>query len=592
MTAAPFADNEAQRLAGLRRLGLLDTLPEERFDSLVELVATILRTPIALVTLVDRDRQWFKSKLGIDRTQTHRDVAFCAHAIVAADDLFVLPDAALDSRFADNPLVTGDPGVRFYAGHVLRDSEGLAMGTLCAIDRRPREIDEGQKRALAIVARLVEREFLREHERDLVAELAASRRLLDATLETAPVGLSILDSARRIVRCNSTFAEQAGRSAKDLVGVDVLDLLHADDRDDARSIGDDIRVGHRRTADLDQRVIRDDGTEIWINTHLAAIDDSEHPLTIAATFDVTAQRRMTLELTRFSYLFEHASDIICVLDETGQVLYASPSANHLLGYPEGFLDAGGVLERIHPDDLPAATAQLAALAATTGGSATLTVRIQSFDGVWKHLECVGVNLINEPSVRGMVFTARDTTERQRFTEQLTHRASHDTLTDLANRSALDDLLARSLASAADDGRRVGLCFMDLDGFKLVNDTFGHAAGDRLLIEVADLIRANIRLVDTAARIGGDEFVIVLESVGTAAEALPIATRVRDAIVARFRPGIDGPTIGASVGIALSDPGDTPTLLLSRADAALYRAKSNRNSSIEVAADVALGAPPC
>ncbi len=141
MLAAPIPDNDAERLAALYALLMLDTPPEERFDKLVSFAAAEFDVPIALLTLVDQDRQWFKSQLGLSACETSRDVSFCGHAILKPE-IMVIPDALADERFADNPLVTGDPFVRFYAGAPLIMPSGHALGTLCIIDTRPRQMDQ------------------------------------------------------------------------------------------------------------------------------------------------------------------------------------------------------------------------------------------------------------------------------------------------------------------------------------------------------------------------------------------------------------------------------------------------------------------
>ncbi|VVD61703.1 GGDEF domain-containing protein [Pandoraea fibrosis] len=146
--------NEAERLAALRRYEILDTPPEPAFDRIVRLASYVLGTPISLVSLIDETRQWFKAHKGIDTSQTPRSMAFCAHAILG-DDVFVVPDARADRRFADNPLVTGEPNIRFYAGAPLRTPEGHRLGTLCVIDRRPRTLDDEKRALLADLSALV-----------------------------------------------------------------------------------------------------------------------------------------------------------------------------------------------------------------------------------------------------------------------------------------------------------------------------------------------------------------------------------------------------------------------------------------------------
>lgn len=141
MTPAPIPADEADRLTALRELLLLDTPPEERYDRLARFAAEQLNVPIALLTLVDGQRQWFKSRIGLEVAETARDISFCGHAIMKSE-LFVIEDASVDPRFFDNPLVTGAPNIRFYAGAPLQDIRGHNIGTLCVIDTKPRKLDQ------------------------------------------------------------------------------------------------------------------------------------------------------------------------------------------------------------------------------------------------------------------------------------------------------------------------------------------------------------------------------------------------------------------------------------------------------------------
>ena len=140
MIAAPVPENEVERLAALRRLLLLDTPPEERFDRIVGFAAGEFDVPIALISLVDSDRLWLKARIGLDVCEAPRSTSFCAHAI-RSHETMIVPDATLDPRFRDNPLVTGEPGIRFYAGAPLALEDGPRLGTLCLLDIRPRTLD-------------------------------------------------------------------------------------------------------------------------------------------------------------------------------------------------------------------------------------------------------------------------------------------------------------------------------------------------------------------------------------------------------------------------------------------------------------------
>jgi hypothetical protein len=149
---APKPKNERQRIKILWQYDVLDTVPEAAFDELAELASVICGTPVALITLVDEDRQWFKSKVGISISETSRDVSMCAHAILQKK-LFIVPDATKDRRFKDNPLVTASPKIRFYAGMPLVAAGGHALGTICVVDQKPRTLTAGQQEALRVLAR-------------------------------------------------------------------------------------------------------------------------------------------------------------------------------------------------------------------------------------------------------------------------------------------------------------------------------------------------------------------------------------------------------------------------------------------------------
>ncbi len=154
MFSAPALENEPQRLASLHSLGVLDTPSEARFDELVELAAHIAHTPMAMMSLISEERQWFKSVLGLDLSETDRMTSFCGHTI-AGPRALVVPDTHEDRRFADNPFVVGEPYIRFYAGVSLTVDEGLPVGTLCVMDTRPRTLLSDDRRALEVIGRQI-----------------------------------------------------------------------------------------------------------------------------------------------------------------------------------------------------------------------------------------------------------------------------------------------------------------------------------------------------------------------------------------------------------------------------------------------------
>ncbi|MDH7943738.1 sensor domain-containing diguanylate cyclase [Pseudohongiella sp. SYSU M77423] len=159
MIAAPLPADEIERLSQLKSLNILDTPPEERFDRVTRMARRVFGVPIALVSLIDENRQWFKSCLGLEASETDRQISFCGHAILNSG-AFVIENALADERFADNPLVTGEPHIRFYAGYPLRTVSGQPMGTLCIIDREPRTLEKDEIEMLADLAGMVERELM------------------------------------------------------------------------------------------------------------------------------------------------------------------------------------------------------------------------------------------------------------------------------------------------------------------------------------------------------------------------------------------------------------------------------------------------
>jgi GAF domain-containing protein len=180
----PVPVSEKKRLKVLWQYDVLDTMPEEVFDDLTELAARICDAPIALITLVDENRQWFKAKVGVTINETSRDISFCGHAI-SQTDLFIVPDATKDKRFSNNPLVVSDPKIRFYAGAPLITPDGHALGTLCVIDNKPRELRPAQKQALRVLARHVMTQLELRHRSNQLAHADTERQKMQDDLRDA-----------------------------------------------------------------------------------------------------------------------------------------------------------------------------------------------------------------------------------------------------------------------------------------------------------------------------------------------------------------------------------------------------------------------
>jgi PAS domain S-box-containing protein len=210
---APLAENEAARIKALRDYAILDTPDEPAFDRITRVAARLLRTPITLLTLVDENRQWFKSTYGFTPRETSREVSFCAHAILTPE-VMVVPDATADRRFSTNSLVTGKPNIRFYAGAPLRTPDGLNLGTLCAIDTKPRELSAEEKEILADLAAMAMDEIqLRIALRENSQHMAAINNLRAGVLVTDPAAPD-----NPIIFSNPGFAKMTGYSTEEILG--------------------------------------------------------------------------------------------------------------------------------------------------------------------------------------------------------------------------------------------------------------------------------------------------------------------------------------------------------------------------------------
>ena len=228
----PLPPNETARLAAVRECGLLDTPPDPNFDDFVRVAACVCDVPIALVCLVEQDRQWFKARVGLDATETPRAVSFCAHAILEPRSAFIVPDATDDPRFAENALVTGAPQIRFYAGVPLVTAEGHALGTLCVIDRKPRQLSPAQLASLQALARQVEmligmRRIIAAR-RQSEESLHRKRQAMDAAMD----GIAVLNSAGEYLYLNRAHATIFGYTdPAELVGKTWRELYAADEID-------------------------------------------------------------------------------------------------------------------------------------------------------------------------------------------------------------------------------------------------------------------------------------------------------------------------------------------------------------------------
>lgn len=622
MMKAPLPEDESLRLNALYQYQILDTLPEEAFDDLTRLAAHICGTPITLVSLLDANRQWFKSKVGLAVSETSRDLAFCAYAILQPE-LLIVPDAKEDKRFADNPLVTEDPKIRFYAGAPLINPSGFSLGTLCVIDYVPRTLSPSQQDALKTLARQVMAQL--ELRRNLAAlaetvtqcmQAEAVLRLNERAMAATSNGIVITNADRPenpIIYCNPAFEKITGYSSDEVLGRNCR-FLQGNDTDPAAIA--QIRQALREEQEC--RVIlknyRKDGTPFWNELAISPVKDVNGRLThyIGVQSDITERRKTEDALLRakmaeavrksleaeiaerkhvekvlresqrkLNTLIDSLPGIVfsSVKDSQWSMRYLSEGCLNLTGYTSQELVSDRAISYYslaHPEDLPKILETIdRAIASKQAYIVEYRIRTQSGQEKWVWEKGRGVFGSNDEliSLEGFII---DITERKQAEEIILHNALHDPLTGLPNRTLLIDRLEHALHAVQRNSQLMfAVLFLDLDRFKVVNDSLGHAAGDRLLIAVAQKLKAQLRLGDTVARLGGDEFVILLENLLDLKDATRTADRIQQALSCPFNLNGHEVFTSASIGIALSNEFDKqPESFLRNADIAMYRAKSS------------------
>ncbi|MDQ2767931.1 MAG: EAL domain-containing protein, partial [Gemmatimonadota bacterium] len=277
---------------------------------------------------------------------------------------------------------------------------------------------------------------------------------------------------------------------------------------------------------------------------------------------------------RFEALVQHSSDVITIVDPDTVIRYASPTVLQIFGHQPHELEGKRLADLVHPDDVPRTLSFFMSVLPPGAVTTPAEWRMRHHDGGWRDVEVIGTNLLDQPTVRGIVLNTRDISERKALQAELTHQAFHDTLTGLANRALFLDRVTHALVLARRHSRTIAVIFLDLDNFKTVNDSLGHAQGDMLLIHTSERMQTAVRTADTIARFGGDEFAILIEDASDNDAAMTVVERVLELMRHPFH--LEGKEVfaSASIGIAVADSNHTASDLLRNADMAMYIAKQS------------------
>jgi diguanylate cyclase (GGDEF)-like protein/PAS domain S-box-containing protein len=483
---------------------------------------------------------------------------------------------------ADRELVrelVADPGgiVQREKTYVRPDgSKVLALLSVSAVA-------SGDGSAHYLIAQMVDITQQREAER----ALGESERRFRTLAVSSPVGIFSAAYDGRVVYANDRMAEIFGIDPAENDGRRWLDHVDPVGRAALVEAARDVMHGGGGARRLDVR-LADTAGATWARINVTATRDAAGEGVLVGTIvDVSAEVEARTELAareaEYRALAEHASDFLSRHDLEGRYLYASPACAALLGRtPEELIGrTPWEIGYVHPDDADAVRALSEALDEEREAS-TAAWRVVRPDGSVRWLE-TALRAVPDPDGRPhqVVAVTRDVSERKDAELRLAHQALHDALTGLPNRALFHDRLEQALRRAQRTAGGVAVLFVDLDRFKLINDSFGHAAGDRLLIDVAARLRHQLRPADTIARFGGDELTILCEDIAGEAGALAIARRIAAAFEEPFLVDDGEAFLQASVGIALASESTTPEDLVRDADAAMYKAKERGRSRVEV-----------
>jgi diguanylate cyclase (GGDEF)-like protein len=492
--APPLHPREEERIARLLGYDILDTEADIIFDRLTQMAATLTGSPIALISLVDRDRQWVKSHYGVDLKESSRKDSFCGYTILDAEKALIIPDSLKDHRFEHNPFVTGEPYIRFYAGIPLQNGDGLPIGSFCVIDQKPRELTPEQIDSLSNLAQIT-MDYLEVHRsnRSLTRLLHREKKVYN-----------------RLLKMSANMTAESYNFTSSLKSI--MDHL-------------DPELG-------------------WLSSRITNLLPDGGTIT-----------RMNPQLPKDPELDSlwHETDI------------HSSSVGQEIPQTE-FITTGG----LHPE------------------YAHLIVPIRVAGKTWARIELI------YPDHRRMDSRIREVfdlmavnlavvAERELLNIDLKRRALHDPLTGAVNRTLFIEELSKAISEANPLNPDSVLLFLDLDGFKEVNDNFGHQTGDRLLIDVTERLRGMCRDKDVLGRLSGDEFVLLVRDIDVSSDLEPLLKRIQRSLLHPYMMGDLEIRIETSIGATILDRRDLGTPeILHRSEEAMYLVKNGERKGYCIA----------